>query len=106
MHCSWLQYICWLSLVHGRCTIYLRQTSELDVNTAKNSTATVCLLLTGPPIDPCCLSVFVLDKSLWGKIVIYMQNVNFLLQNLTFYYSSYILHTTNAVQHLLHVAQG
>ena len=50
MHCSWLQYICWLSPVHGRGTINLRQTSKLDVNTARNSTATVGFLLTGPPI--------------------------------------------------------
>ena len=55
-HCSWFQYICWLSLVHVRCTINLRQTSEQDVNAAKNSTATACFLLTGPPIAPCCLS--------------------------------------------------
>ena len=56
MHCSWLQYICWLSLVHGRSTINLRHISKLDVNTAKSSTATVCFLLTVPPIGPCCLS--------------------------------------------------
>ena len=49
-------YICCLSLVHGRCTMNLRQTSDQDVNTAKNSTATVCFHLTVPPIAPCCLS--------------------------------------------------